>query len=140
MTKRTHISRPSVSPYEQSTYLVEFFEYFAESDTAFASEDRPDRTDLVYLAIQLNVVERRLEKESRWVHTPQSLIRDIGDLEVEQQVGLAVWQEGGVWLVDQPVDSRQIWLVGKVRGLPIVAFAGACAIRKVLMFRIEIEE
>lgn len=56
MTKRTHISRPSVSPYEQSTYLVEFFEYFAESDTAFVSEDRPDRTDLESLAIQ---TERR---------------------------------------------------------------------------------
>lgn len=89
---------------------------------------------------KLNVVERRLEEESRRMHTPQSLARDIGDLEVEQQVGLAVGQEGGVWLMDQSVDSRQSWLVGKVPGLPIVAFAGACAIRKVLMFRIEIEE
>jgi len=121
-------------------HLVDFFEYFAESDTAFASEDRPDRTDLVSLAIQLNVVERRLEKESRRMHTPQSLVRDVSDLEVERQVGLAVGQEGGVWLVNQPVDSRQSWLVGKVRGLPIVASAGACAVRKVLMFRLEIEE
>lgn len=80
------------------TQLIQTFDNVAEGHTIGTCEDYQG---LMFRAIHLNPIKRRLEEQGRRMDSPKRLVRDFVDFEVDPRAGVGVWHQDRVEFVDR---------------------------------------